>query len=80
MLCETSDAAFVCVFFWSAIFPVVRVLGTARRDRMYAENLVIECEVCLTFNGNNLHEYIYIYPRGTLTLASLSFRVKGEYH
>lgn len=44
--------------FWSAISPVVRVLGTARRDRMYAENLVIECEVCLTFNGNNLHEYI----------------------
>lgn len=39
-------------------------------------NLVIECEVCLTFNGNNLHEYIpgHTHP------CSFSFCVKGEYH
>lgn len=39
-------------------------------------NLVIECEACLTFNGNNLHEYIL----GHTHPCSFSFCVKEECH
>lgn len=53
-----SDSVFKCVSFWSTSFFLSFVsLGHLVKTE-YMLNLVTECEVSLTFNGNNLHEYI----------------------
>lgn len=73
-----TDNVFKCVSFWNTLFLSFESLGHLVTTE-YMLNLVIECEVSLTFNGSNLREYIpgHSHP---CSFFFFSFCVKGQYH
>lgn len=70
-----GDKMFKCVFSGTQSFVSCESLGQPVKTEDMP-NLVIEWEACLTFNGNNLHEYSLTL--GTRALAVLNSVLKGN--
>lgn len=75
---RTDNVFKMCLFLKHALFLSFESLGHLVTTE-YMLNLVIECEVSLTFNGSNLREYIpgHTHP---CSFFFFSFCVKGQYH